>query len=57
VPYRRAHGVQALLTALENPAPGTSVVEVRTTREGLREVHARIRATVHAAVRTALSEA
>ena len=56
VTYRRAHGVPALVTALENPAPGTSVVEVRTTREGLREMHARIRGTVHAAVRTALSE-
>jgi 2-succinyl-5-enolpyruvyl-6-hydroxy-3-cyclohexene-1-carboxylate synthase len=54
VPYRQVKGLRGLATTLENPTPGTSVVEVRTTREGLREVHERVRRTVHAAVRGAL---
>jgi 2-succinyl-5-enolpyruvyl-6-hydroxy-3-cyclohexene-1-carboxylate synthase len=56
VPHRRVDGIPGLVAALGSPPPGTSVVEVRTTRNGLREVHARIRATVHAAVRRALRE-
>jgi len=56
VPHRRVDGVPALVEALESPPQKTSVLEVRTTREGLREVHGRIRAAVHAAVRDALSE-
>jgi 2-succinyl-5-enolpyruvyl-6-hydroxy-3-cyclohexene-1-carboxylate synthase len=54
VPYRRVNGLPGLMTTLANPTPGTSVVEVRTRREGLREVHGRIRGTVQAAVRAAL---
>jgi 2-succinyl-5-enolpyruvyl-6-hydroxy-3-cyclohexene-1-carboxylate synthase len=56
VPHRRVDGIPGLVAALGSPPPGTSVVEVRTTRNGLREVHAQIRATVHAAVRRALRE-
>jgi 2-succinyl-5-enolpyruvyl-6-hydroxy-3-cyclohexene-1-carboxylate synthase len=56
VPHRRVDAVPDLVTALESPLPGTSVVEVRTTRTGLREVHARIRAAVHAVVRNGLRE-
>jgi 2-succinyl-5-enolpyruvyl-6-hydroxy-3-cyclohexene-1-carboxylate synthase len=56
VPHGRVDGLPGLVDALELPPPGTSVLEVRTTRTGLREMHARIRATVHAAVRRALRE-
>src|SRR4051812_3819281 len=56
VPHRLVDGVPGLVEALDSPPQGTSVLEVRTTREGLREVHGRIRAAVHAAVRDALSE-
>jgi 2-succinyl-5-enolpyruvyl-6-hydroxy-3-cyclohexene-1-carboxylate synthase len=56
VPHRRVDEPPGLVEALESPPPGTSVVEVRTTRTGLREMQARIRATVHAAVRRALRE-
>jgi 2-succinyl-5-enolpyruvyl-6-hydroxy-3-cyclohexene-1-carboxylate synthase len=56
VPHQRVDDVPALVEALESPAPGTSVVEVRTTRNGLRDVHGRIRAAVHAAVRGALRQ-
>jgi 2-succinyl-5-enolpyruvyl-6-hydroxy-3-cyclohexene-1-carboxylate synthase len=56
VPHRRVDAVPDLVAALASPPAGTSVVEVRTTRMGLREVHARIRARVHAAVRGALRE-
>jgi 2-succinyl-5-enolpyruvyl-6-hydroxy-3-cyclohexene-1-carboxylate synthase len=54
VPHQKVDGVAGLVEALAEPAPGTSVLEVRSTRHGLREAHARIRAAVHAAVRGAL---
>ncbi|HYJ74948.1 MAG TPA: 2-succinyl-5-enolpyruvyl-6-hydroxy-3-cyclohexene-1-carboxylic-acid synthase [Kineosporiaceae bacterium] len=56
VPHRLVDGVPDLADALESPPPGTSVVELRTTRDGLREVHARIRAAVHDAVHGALAD-
>jgi 2-succinyl-5-enolpyruvyl-6-hydroxy-3-cyclohexene-1-carboxylate synthase len=54
VAHRQVTSAEALRSALGEPAPGTSVVEVRTSRAGLRELHARIRAAVHAAVREVL---
>jgi 2-succinyl-5-enolpyruvyl-6-hydroxy-3-cyclohexene-1-carboxylate synthase len=44
VPHVRVDGVPGLVEALESPPPGTTVLEVRTTREGLPEAHGRIRA-------------
>ena len=56
VPHRRVDGVRGLVAELGSPPPRTSVVEVRTTRIGLREVHARIRSAVHDAVHRALRD-
>jgi 2-succinyl-5-enolpyruvyl-6-hydroxy-3-cyclohexene-1-carboxylate synthase len=39
-----------LAAALTSPREGRSIIEVRTDRQGLRELHARIRAAVGAAV-------
>jgi 2-succinyl-5-enolpyruvyl-6-hydroxy-3-cyclohexene-1-carboxylate synthase len=57
VTYRRADGIAQLRAALAEPAPGTSVVHVRSPRAGLRELHARIRAEVHASARAVLQQA
>ena len=54
VPHQRADALDRLRAALAEPPAGTSVVEVRTTRAGLRQLHERLRAAVHAGVRRAL---
>jgi 2-succinyl-5-enolpyruvyl-6-hydroxy-3-cyclohexene-1-carboxylate synthase len=41
-----------LRAVLADPAPGTSVIEIRADRSGLRGLHARIREVVRAAVET-----
>ncbi|WP_026425798.1 2-succinyl-5-enolpyruvyl-6-hydroxy-3-cyclohexene-1-carboxylic-acid synthase [Actinokineospora inagensis] len=53
----RAHGVphtpattRAELKQALAPAPGLRVVEIHTTRDGLRDLHARLRAAVTAAI-------
>lgn len=48
VPHTRVGDLAGLRAALAAPPTGTSVVEVRTARAGLRDLHARIRAEVHA---------
>jgi 2-succinyl-5-enolpyruvyl-6-hydroxy-3-cyclohexene-1-carboxylate synthase len=53
VPYLPAGDAAGVREALAGGGPG--VVHVRTTRAGLRELHARLRAEVHAAVRAALA--
>jgi 2-succinyl-5-enolpyruvyl-6-hydroxy-3-cyclohexene-1-carboxylate synthase len=50
VPFRRAETPEGLAAALA-PEPGLRVVEVRTDRQGDRELHARLRAVVATAVR------
>jgi 2-succinyl-5-enolpyruvyl-6-hydroxy-3-cyclohexene-1-carboxylate synthase len=57
VPARRAETLDDLRAALAVPLPGTSVVVVRAERAGLRELHARVRAAVHAAAEEAVREA
>jgi 2-succinyl-5-enolpyruvyl-6-hydroxy-3-cyclohexene-1-carboxylate synthase len=47
--YQRAETLAELSKALV-PAPGLRVVEVRTDRGGDRDLHARLRAAVAAAV-------
>jgi len=54
VAYQRADSLDHLHAALAEPPAGMSVVEVRTTRAGLRELHARLRAAVQSGVRDAL---
>jgi 2-succinyl-5-enolpyruvyl-6-hydroxy-3-cyclohexene-1-carboxylate synthase len=54
VRHVRVEDLAGLRAALARPLDGTSVVEVRATRDGLRDLHARIRADVHAAARAAL---
>jgi 2-succinyl-5-enolpyruvyl-6-hydroxy-3-cyclohexene-1-carboxylate synthase len=55
VPHRTVEDVGSLRRALAGPPPGTSVLEVRVARAGLRDLHARIRAAVHEAARAALA--
>jgi 2-succinyl-5-enolpyruvyl-6-hydroxy-3-cyclohexene-1-carboxylate synthase len=49
VPHRPVAGIDDLRSALEAPLGGTSVLEVRAARGGLRDLHARIRDAVLAA--------
>ena len=56
VPHRVAEDLAGLREALAGPPPGTAVVEVRASRAGLRELHGRIRAAVHDAVRSGLPD-
>lgn len=49
-PYTRAGTRQQLLDALTNPATGVRVVEVRTGRAGLRQLHAQIAAAARQAI-------
>jgi len=53
VPHRRADDLASLRAALAEPVRGRSVLEVRTDREGLRALHARIAAEVASAVQAA----
>lgn len=55
VRHAAVHDVAGLRQALRNPAPGRSVLEVRVPRDGLRDLHARIRSTVAVAVRAMLT--
>ena len=55
VDHRAVTDVDELRKALADPPRGLSVVEVRTDRGRLRELHAAIRTAVHAAARDALS--
>ncbi|THJ66537.1 2-succinyl-5-enolpyruvyl-6-hydroxy-3-cyclohexene-1-carboxylic-acid synthase [Arthrobacter echini] len=48
--YERARTLEELGSALVRPVVGRSVLEVQTRRSGLRELHARIRRAVSAAV-------
>jgi 2-succinyl-5-enolpyruvyl-6-hydroxy-3-cyclohexene-1-carboxylate synthase len=50
VAHRTVSTTAALAEALSAPLSGRSIIEVRTDRHGLRELHARIRAAVGAAV-------
>jgi 2-succinyl-5-enolpyruvyl-6-hydroxy-3-cyclohexene-1-carboxylate synthase len=52
VPHRRVTSARDLEREL---AAGPGVIEVVTARAGLRDLHGRIRAAVHEAVRAALS--
>jgi 2-succinyl-5-enolpyruvyl-6-hydroxy-3-cyclohexene-1-carboxylate synthase len=54
VPHASAETLEALRAALAEPLPGTSVLEVRADRGGLRELHARIRSRVQVAARAAV---
>lgn len=54
VPHAAAVDLEGLRTALSDVPNGLSVVEVRADRDGLRDLHARLRETVGAAVRSAL---
>ena len=49
VPHRMLADVGELRAALATPAPGITVLEVRSTRAALRDLHSRIRTAVHAA--------
>jgi 2-succinyl-5-enolpyruvyl-6-hydroxy-3-cyclohexene-1-carboxylate synthase len=55
VPHRLVRSLPELDAELAAPPAGVSVLEVRSRREGLRELHARIRTEVHAAVRASLA--
>ena len=55
VPHRRVSSLEELEQALAWPLDGVSVVEVPTSRTGLRELHARIGVAVTGAARAALS--
>jgi len=55
VPHTRVDDVAGLKELLAAPPAGTSVVEVRAVRDGLRDLHAAIRTAVHAAARAALT--
>jgi 2-succinyl-5-enolpyruvyl-6-hydroxy-3-cyclohexene-1-carboxylate synthase len=50
VTHRLVRTTAALAEALSAPLSGRSIIEVRTDRHGLRELHAHIRAAVGAAV-------
>ncbi|WP_026877552.1 2-succinyl-5-enolpyruvyl-6-hydroxy-3-cyclohexene-1-carboxylic-acid synthase [Jiangella gansuensis] len=50
VPHRRASDLDSLRAALASPPAGRSVVEVPVDRAALRDLHARIRAAVDAAL-------
>jgi 2-succinyl-5-enolpyruvyl-6-hydroxy-3-cyclohexene-1-carboxylate synthase len=50
VPHQLVKDAAGLRSALDSPEPGTTVLEVRTDRGGLRDLHARLRTAVHAAV-------
>jgi 2-succinyl-5-enolpyruvyl-6-hydroxy-3-cyclohexene-1-carboxylate synthase len=50
VAHRAVGSTAELAEALAGPIEGRSIIEVRTDRSGLRELHARIRAAVAAAV-------
>ena len=50
VTHRMVRTTAALAEALSAPVSGRSIIEVRTDRHGLRELHASIRAAVGAAV-------
>jgi len=50
VVHRRVSTTADLAAALAEPSQGRSIIEVRTDRHGLRELHTRIRAAVGAAV-------
>jgi 2-succinyl-5-enolpyruvyl-6-hydroxy-3-cyclohexene-1-carboxylate synthase len=54
VPHRLVTSAAELEVLLSAPPQGAGVVEVRTARAGLRDLHARIRSAVHAAARTEL---
>lgn len=49
VPHELVTDVARLRRVLAEPSAGTSVVEVRCDRAGLRDLHARLRSAVHAA--------
>ena len=55
VPHALVDGVAALRKAVRDPPPGRSVLEVRVPRDGLRDLHARIRSSVAVAVRATLT--
>ncbi len=55
VRHTRVDDVAGLQALLASPPAGTSVVEVRAVRGGLRDLHAAIRTAVHAAARAALT--
>lgn len=57
VPHQVVGGVDALRKALDTPPPGRSVVEVRASRTGLQDLHARIGAAVTLAAGSATSYA
>jgi 2-succinyl-5-enolpyruvyl-6-hydroxy-3-cyclohexene-1-carboxylate synthase len=50
VGHEVAKDLAGLRTALADPPPGVSVVEVRADRGALRDLHARLRSAVRAAV-------
>ncbi|WP_307038040.1 2-succinyl-5-enolpyruvyl-6-hydroxy-3-cyclohexene-1-carboxylic-acid synthase [Arthrobacter sp. B3I4] len=50
VGHRAVNRTAELAAALAEPVQGRSIIEVRTERQGLRELHGRIRAAVAAAV-------
>ncbi|QDY90257.1 2-succinyl-5-enolpyruvyl-6-hydroxy-3-cyclohexene-1-carboxylic-acid synthase [Arthrobacter sp. UKPF54-2] len=50
VAHRTASTTAELAAALEEPVHGRSIIEVRTDRQGLRELHGRLREAVSAAV-------
>ena len=50
VAHRRVSTTAELAAALAEPWQGRSIIEVRTDRHGLRDLHVRIRAAVGAAV-------
>jgi 2-succinyl-5-enolpyruvyl-6-hydroxy-3-cyclohexene-1-carboxylate synthase len=54
VEHRRVNDLADLRKALADPPPGLSVLEVPAERSGLRDLHSRIRAAVHHAVRPVL---
>jgi 2-succinyl-5-enolpyruvyl-6-hydroxy-3-cyclohexene-1-carboxylate synthase len=56
VPHQRITEVADLDRQLAQPGPGTSVVELVTARDGLRDLHAELRMRVHASVRAQLDD-
>jgi 2-succinyl-5-enolpyruvyl-6-hydroxy-3-cyclohexene-1-carboxylate synthase len=55
VAHQRIRSRPQLRAALADPAAGISVLEILTTRDALRPLHAQIRAAAHNAARATLT--